>query len=155
MRTVLYLLVVTVTVILLPATPTHAQAQRLGGNVGLGGQLGAPSGVTLKLYQRPDFAYDFLAAWDLDEFFYLNAHAIFERPIRDFPMHYFLGPGLLLGVDDDGDGGSEFVFGVSGNFGVNYFVERFEVYLQFTPRINLIPSTEGRMGAGIGVRYYF
>ena len=33
----------------------------------------------------------------------------------------------------------ELIIGLSGNFGVNYFVERFEVFMQLTPRLGLTP----------------
>lgn len=140
---------------LLAASPSFAQSPP--GDLGIGGQIGDPSGITLKLYQRPGFAYDFLAAWDLDRFFFLNAHTLYERPIPDSPLRYFLGPGIVLGIDEDAgpDHDSEVVVGVSGQFGVNFFVEQFEVFLQLTPRLSVIPSTDGEIGGGVGLRYYF
>lgn len=134
-------------------TPSSSHAQSPAGAVGVGGQIGDPSGLTLRLYQRPSFAYDFLAAWDLDRFFFLNAHAIYERPIPDSPLHYYLGPGAVLGIQEDGED-NELVIGMSGQFGVNFFVERFEVFLQLTPRLNVIPDTDGQIGGGVGLRYY-
>ena len=136
---------------------TSARAQSPAGDLGLGGQIGDPSGITLKIYQRPGFAYEFLAAWDLDDFFFLNGHALFERPIPDSPLRYYLGPGIVVGVEeDDGPGGgNDLVLGISGQFGVNFFVERFEVFLHLTPRLTVIPNTQGNIGGGIGLRYYF
>lgn len=134
------------------------RAQVPGRAVGLGGQIGDPSGITLKLYQRPGFAYDFLAAWDFDDFFFLNAHALYERPFLDAPRvgrrvpRYFLGPGAVLGIEERTD---KIVIGLSGNFGINLFIERFELFVQITPRINVIPNTDGDIGGGIGLRYYF
>lgn len=141
--------------VLLVTTPASAQSP--AGDVGLGGQIGDPSGVTLKLYQRPGFAYDFLAAWDLDDFFFLNGHALYERPIPDSPLRYYLGPGVVIGFreqrsDRDDD---EIVIGMSGQFGLNFFVEQFEVFLQLTPRLQVIPETDGEIGGGVGLRYYF
>lgn len=131
-------------------------AQTRPGTVGLGAQLGDPSGITLKLYQRNDFAYDFLAAWDLDDFFFLNGHALYERPIPDSPLHYYFGPGIVIGIEDRGrDRDTELIIGISGQVGLNFFVERFEVFLQLTPRLNIIPDTRGDLGGGIGLRYYF
>ncbi len=140
---------------LVVASPAYAQSP--AGEVGLGGQIGDPSGITLKLYQRPGFAYDLLAAWDLDRFFFLNAHALYERPITDSPLRYYLGPGILLGFQEDAgpDEETNIVIGASGQFGVNFFVEQFEVFLQLTPRLSVIPDTDGEIGGGIGLRYYF
>ncbi len=138
---------------LFPAAPTFAQAP--AGEVGVGGQIGDPSGITLKVYQRSGFAYDFLAAWDLDRFFFLNAHALYERPIPESPLRYYLGPGAVLGFQEAPDNGNEIVIGVSGQFGLDFFVEQFEVFLQLTPRLNVIPDTHGQIGGGVGLRYYF
>jgi len=129
-------------------------AQGPATDVGLGGQIGDPSGVTLKLYQRPGLAYEFLAAWDLDRFFFLNGHVLYERPIPDSPLHYYFGPGVILGISDDGPDDAELVIGISGQVGVNFFVERFEVFLHLTPRLSIIPDTDGDFGGGIGLRYY-
>ena len=124
------------------------------GDLGIGGQIGEPSGVTLKIYQRPGLAYELLAAWDLDAFFFLNGHALYERPIPDSPLHYYLGPGAIIGIAEDNDGGSDLVIGISGQVGIDFFVERFEVFLHLTPRLSIIPQTDGEVGGGIGLRYY-
>ena len=128
-------------------------AQSPAGNVGIGGQLGEPSGLTVKVYQEPDFAYEILAAWDLDDFFFLNAHALFERPVPNAPLRFYMGPGVLVGIRENASDG-DFVIGVSGEFGLNYFVDRFEVFLHLTPRLGVIPDTSGDVGGGLGLRYY-
>lgn len=140
--------------LLVAAGATTAFAQERYSDTGLGGQIGEPSGVTLKLYQRPTFAYEFLAAWDLDDFFFLNVHGLYERPIQNSPLFYYLGPGAFIGFEDRGRE-DDVVIGVSGNFGVNFFTERFEVFLQVTPRLSVIPETDGDIGGGVGLRYYF
>lgn len=132
---------------------TDASAQVRGRSVGLGGQIGDPSGITLKVYQNPGFAYDFLAAWDTDDYFLINVHGLFERPLQDTPMHYFLGPGAFVVIRERRD--DEVSVGISGNFGINFFVERFEVFLQITPRLSVVPDTDGDVGGGVGLRYYF
>lgn len=131
--------------------------------VGIGGQVGDPSGISLKIYRKDDGrglfksakAFSFLAAWDLEDFFFLNAHALYERPIPDSPLNYYVGPGAIVGVDDRPASDVELVLGISGNFGLNFFTEHFEVYLELTPWIKIIPETEGALGGGIGLRYYF
>jgi hypothetical protein len=47
------------------------------------------------------------------------------------------------------------VIGISGQFGLNFFVEQFEVFLQLTPRLHVLPATDGDVGGGVGLRYYF
>lgn len=139
----------------LTATALPAEAQRAPGALGAGGQVGSPSGVTLKVHNPQAISYDFLAAWDLDDFFFLNVHGLYERPFRAENvdnLEYFFGPGAYVGFEDDDDA----VFGISGTFGLNFlFEQRFEIYAQLTPRINLVPDTDGNLGGGLGLRYYF
>ncbi|MXW64250.1 MAG: hypothetical protein F4Y00_10550 [Bacteroidetes bacterium SB0662_bin_6] len=132
----------------------RAHAQQPPGKTGIGVQFGQPGGVSVKLYRKPGFAYEGLAAWNLSDFFFLSGHALYERTIPDSPLGYYLGPGGIAGIQQE-DSQSDFVVGVSGTFGVHFFVERYEVFLQVNPRFELLPGTEGHIGGGIGVRYYF
>jgi hypothetical protein len=134
---------------------SHAQTNVPPGTVGLGGQIGSPSGITLKWYDAPGRAFDLLGAWDLDDFFFLNLHMLFERPLPESPLNFYYGPGAFLGVQDGRRRNSDMVLGISGNFGLNFFTERFEVFLQLTPRLNVVPDTRGHFGGGVGLRYYF
>ena len=135
-------------------TTESAQAQRVSGNMGLGGQIGSPSGVTLKVYNAGGPSYDFLAAWDLDEFFFLNAHAQFSQPINAnnvSGLEWFFGPGAFIGVRND-----EAALGISARFGINWMANEYiELFGQITPRLDLVPDTEGGFGGGLGLRYYF
>ena len=133
-------------------------------SVGIGGQVGDPSGLTVKIYRdgfraggpfRAARAFSFLAAWDLDDFFFLSAHGLYERPIPDSPLNYYIGPGAVVGIDNRPAGDADFVLGISGEFGLNFFTEHFEVFLELMPWIKVIPETDGSLGAGIGLRYYF
>lgn len=133
------------------------QAQRAPGDIGLGGQIGEPSGVTVKVYNPGTVSYDFLAAWDLDNFFFMNVHGLYERHLGTMSsVHLFFGPGGFIGVEDrPGGGDDDAVAGVSGSFGLNVLFDRFEVYAQVTPRLAVIPETDGDVGGGLGFRYYF
>lgn len=135
-----------------------AQAQRTSGAAGLGVQAGEPSGVTLKIYNATQPSYDFLAAWSLDDFLFLNAHALFEQRLSaqnvEQPVQWFIGPGVYIGVADEPE--SEAGLGVSGTIGLDILLNNhFELYVQATPRFELIRETEPRMGGGFGFRYYF
>jgi hypothetical protein len=132
-----------------------ALAQQPPGRVGIGGQIGSPSGLTLKMYQHPGFAYDFLAAWDFDNFFLFSIHGLYERAVPDSPLRFFYGPGAVISIRDRPAADNEVALGISGNFGINFFMEQFEVYLQVTPRLDVVPATRGRIGGGVGLRYYF
>jgi hypothetical protein len=142
---------------LLSVPPSIAQDYRNDGDVGIGGQIGEPSGLSLKIYHPSRASYDFLAAWDLDDFFFLNVHAVFEHHFQnEESLHFFLGPGGFVGFrDHPRDRDDDVVAGISGTFGLGVLIDRFEIYIRFTPRLSVIPETNGDIGGGLGLRYYF
>ncbi len=132
------------------------------GRVGVGIQVGDPTGVSLKIYRRSATrkgilgtvdAYTMLAAWNLDSFFYLDAHALKENALEDSPLNYYIGPGIIIGVRE-WRGENQSVAGVSVEGGLNFFTERFEVYLGLTPWFRIIPDPSLRLGGGVGLRFY-
>ena len=155
------------------AASLPAQAQRISGSLGVGGQVGAPTGVTLKFYNAGAASYDFLGAWDArGSFFFFNVHAQFHTSrdvenIEEGELEWFIGPGAFIGVfgddpgdddpdkeDDDPDEG-EAAIGPSVRVGLSYaFAEHFEVFAQVTPRLSVVPVTEFNPGGGIGLRIY-
>ncbi len=144
-------------------SPSSLDQHRPPDRFGLGVQVGDPSGISLKLYQanagrrgllRTPDAYTFLIAWDLDRFFYVNAHALRERPIEDSPLNYYIGPGVIGGVRESAGNDADFVVGVSGDFGLNFFADRFEVFLGLSPWFRIIPDPDLNIGGGVGLRYY-
>lgn len=149
-------------VFLLGLSATSVHAQRTSGAVGLGGQIGEPSGITLKIYNANSPSYDFLAAWSgVNDFFFLNGHMLFEYRIPadniDQPLEWFVGPGAFVGTfSGNGPNEGDALLGISGTVGLQMeFAEHFEVYLQATPRFSLVPETGGDIGGGLGGRYYF
>lgn len=139
---------------LLAAEPAQtAHAQRSENQLGLGAQVGRPSGLTTKLYRHAQLGYDLSLGWDLDGFFLINVHRVHEHPLPNSPLHVFAGPGLFAGADWS-PVENRVTFGISGNFGLNFFKERFEVFLQMTPRLRLYSKTRGRLGGGVGLRYF-
>ena len=153
------LLLVLPLLLLRPPAQAQAPTQLPPARFGLGGQIGNPGGVSLKLYRssRASYAsrtsYSILAAWDLGESFFVHAHRLIERPLPDSPLNYVLGPGAVLGLEDRAN--TDLVLGLSALVGLNFFLEHFEVFLQITPRLLVIPRTQARLGGGIGLRYYF
>lgn len=143
--------------ILLPfAMNAPAQAQRAAADVALGIEVGDPSGVTLLFYRPTGPSWEFLAAWDFDDHFFLNLHALYERHLgRRSDLHLFYGPGAFVGFRDRGSRDDEVDVGVSGTIGIGFLIERFEIYGRVTPRLSVVPATDGDIGAGIGARFYF
>ena len=133
-----------------------ADAQPTGGDVGLGLQIGDPSGITLQFYNPGGTTWDFLAAWDIDDFFFLNVHALYYRDLGDDPrLHLFYGPGAFVGFRDRGSRDDDVVLGISGTVGLGFMIEEFQIFGSVTPRLSIVPGTNGNVGAGIGVRYWF
>ncbi|WP_022835475.1 hypothetical protein [Salisaeta longa] len=148
-------------VLILGLGTLQAHAQRTDGAFGLGAQLGDPTGFTAKIYNDAAPSYDLLMAWDVSEsdFFFLNVHALFEQPFTlenvNQPLEWFIGPGAYIGSRENPNE-SDAVLGISGSAGINWIPDpRVEVFVQLTPRINVIPETTGDIGGGVGVRYYF
>jgi hypothetical protein len=138
------------------ALTAPAHAQRASGDVALGIEVGEPSGVTLFFYSPQGPSWDFLAAWDLDDFLFVNLHALYERHLADrSDLHLFYGPGAFAGFRDRGRVDDDVVVGISGTVGIGLLIEQFEVYGRLVPRLSVVPATDGDIGAGLGVRYYF
>jgi hypothetical protein len=136
------------------ALSSELYAQR----VGIGGQIGDPSGISLRFQNGSALGYDILAAWDLDDYFFVNVHGLWEHSLSEAPrIHYFYGPGAFLGLRDNGrnDNDDDIYLGVSGALGLNLYIQRLEIYAQVNPRISVVPGTDGDIGGGIGVRFYF
>lgn len=134
-------------------------------NVGLGFQVGDPTALNLHFRNnsgamRPDI----LLAWDFDDndrdFFFVNVHGLwFKRLGTKEPFNFYYGPGAFIGIRDHvgrgRDDDDDVVFGVSGNFGLNYEFPRVDIFLQVTPRLSIVPDTDFEPGAGLGVRFFF
>ncbi len=131
---------------LLLAAPALAQERPLG----VGGQVGTPTGVTLRLATGAQ-RFDLAAGWDLaDADLFVQGHLLLdERPLPGTDLRWFYGPGLFLGNE-----GGEAALGFSFNVGLAYFTGPVEVFGQFTPRLRLLAETDFDLGAAVGLRYY-
>ncbi len=136
------------------AAPQPAHAQRSPNRIGVGAQVGRPSGFTAKLYRHAQLAYDLSLGWNVRDVMVVEAHRTHEWPLPDSPLHLFVGPGLFAGLDE-APRRNRATLGISGALGLNFFRERFEVFMQATPRMRLYPATQARLGGGVGLRYFF
>lgn len=138
-------------------TSQNLTAQRQAGDIGIGAQVGQPTGLTVKFY-NPRTSFDLLAAWDLDDFIFLNGHAVFDAHLNDRnTVHFFYGPGAFIGIRDrePENVDDDVVIGISGTFGLDVMFNKFELFIQGTPRLSLIEATDFDMGGGAGFRFYF
>ncbi len=120
------------------------------GGFGIGGQIGEPTGLTIKVGPGP-IAFDAAAEWDFDDYFFLQGHILLsERRFPGSPVGYFYGPGLFIGDRQGGDT----AFGLSFNAAVNYYTGPIEIFGQITPRLRLTPDSDFDMGWAIGIRFF-
>lgn len=130
-----------------------AHAQRESGAIGLGLQAGQPGGASFKLYGSGPVAYDGLFTTDGDDFALLYLHHLWEQPFPDSPLHVYVGPGLMLGGERAG-ASPVLRLGMSTEAGLNFYAERFEIFLHVTPTLHFLPRTTTQMGGSVGLRYY-
>lgn len=126
---------------------------------GIGGQIGDPTGITLK-FGVGYGAIDLAAGWDLGDHFSAQGHYLLGEnrlPTPEADLRFFYGPGAYLKVrnndgNDDGDADAGFSF----NVGLGLYPTReIEIFGQITPRLQLIDETDFDFGGAIGLRYYF
>ncbi len=135
-------------------TPQVIWAQGKPGQFAIGLQVGEPSGLSIASQRSQKLTLDFLAAWDLDQFFYLNVHGLYRESLANDPkVDLFFGPGGFVGFFEDN---SEFDLriGISGTVGVSFLFDPIELYLRVTPRLQVIDETDADIGGGLGVRWW-
>lgn len=122
------------------------------GQIGIGGQIGEPTGLTLKL-ATPFTTFDAAAEWDFGDYIFVQGHVILSErrvPGTSADVRYFYGPGVFLGANDSADT----AFGLSGNLGVSYYSGAIEIFAQVTPRMGLVPDSKFDVGGAAGLRFY-
>ena len=136
--------------------PDNARAQlgKYAGVIGVGAQVGTPTGLTLKYYASQDFGLVFLGSWSLDRFLLFSMHMTYEYPIPDSPLRFFFGPGLEIGREGNEDT-SDIRVSATIMPGLNFFTEKFEVFLQGLPGMKFIPEVKFTLGGAVGLRYFF
>ena len=141
--------------ICLSAMNAYAQEQpQPYSRLGIGGQAGIPSGLTAKYYFSRDFSVMVVNAWSLDRFLRFSTNIAFEYPIPDSPLHFYVGPGIFYGRENSSKR-TDFKTGVTLVLGVNFYIEKFEVFLQANPDLALQPDVSFRLGGVVGLRYFF
>ncbi|CAN5501586.1 hypothetical protein BH23BAC4_BH23BAC4_15250 [soil metagenome] len=127
------------------AVPSSAQS------FGIGGQVGSPTGLTLKLRGAPSL--DMAAGWNLQHrnSFFAQGHVLLsERAFPGTPLNAFMGPGLFIGSQ----GSDDVQFGLSLNLGLSYYTGPLEIFGQVAPQLSLSPSTDFGIAPAIGLRFY-
>jgi len=136
---------------LLLLTTAPALAQR--SSFGIGGQVGDPTGLTIRAG-----ALDLAAGWNLsNNSFSGQVHYLLaDRALGGAPANFrfFYGPGVFVGVRDRPRDETETALGLSLNAGLSYFAGPIEIFGQVTPRLQLVDQTDFDLGAALGLRFY-
>jgi len=129
--------------------------------------VGKSAGATLKFYvkslrpeDRPDsrgpvsrIADPTAVSIDFsiqdDDSYVWTAHALVHHAIPSSPLNVYLGPGAAFGTVD-----SDLFWGLSSVFGAFFDKSRFEVFMQISPRLVLMPDVRAEFGSAVGLRYY-
>jgi len=142
-----------------------AQAAHAGhGDVGLGIQLGEPTGITAKFWLNRTGAVDLTVGWDLiANRFAVQAGYLYHFPL-DVPtgsLAAYVGVGGLLGGGsyrpDHPNYPDEAYILLAGRIplGLEYIYSPISFYAELDPLIKLLPETKPRLGGGLGFRFYF
>ncbi len=137
---------------LLDAAP--AEAQRDTGSFGVGGQVGQPGGFTAKVYSARPWAGVLSVGTNFRDQTVLHGHVLQEHPLPESPLWVFAGPSAFLGLRSL-DTRSRVVTGAGARVGLNFYRNRFEVYLHASPRFEVLPEVGLQLGTSAGLRYYF
>ena len=132
--------------LLVMAPAAHAQ-------LAIGGQIGEPTGVSIKSGQGPGA---FLAALGFDlnaDRFSADAHYVLgqSRVSGARGLRTVYGPGVFVrssGGDSDANAGLSAVLGVDVGL-----ARRLEVYLHGLPRLQLLDETDVDFEAALGLRF--
>ena len=120
--------------------------------VGIGGQLGDPTGLSLAFGQGRG-AVLIAAGWDLsaDKFLAEGHYVLNESGLsNETNLRFFYGPGLFIGANDD-----DARAGASLGLGLSLDATRdVEIYGLISPRLQLLDETDFDLGGGVGVRLF-
>lgn len=130
----------------------QSRAQNEPGVAAVGVEIGQIGGVAGKLHRPNGVAYDALVTTDADDVFTLFVHRLRNRALPESEVYVFYGGGLFLGGRAL-DVTPTFAGGLSSRIGLNFYSERFEVFLQMTPILQIRPSLRPFLKGSVGLRY--
>jgi hypothetical protein len=143
-------------------SPAHAK--KAGGNNGIGIIFPDPTGLSLRFGNFPVLGI----GWTFDHYVqafcdYWILHEHFAAP----SLFYYIGVGAKMGMyedyhdnhnDKDNDNyhdDHELNLGLRIPFGLQYIIQRVELFGEIVPGIALYPATDIDIDGGIGVRILF
>jgi len=116
---------------------------------GLGVILGEPTGICCKLWLSSRTAFAGAAAWSFNKGGNLHLHADYLLHSLGSKLGFYYGVGGRAKLDEDRK------VGLRLPLGIVYITESpIDVFLEVAPLLDLAPSTDFRVNAAIGFRYF-
>lgn len=155
MKTIGRLLLVLMLGTVLWCRPAGAQDKGFG----LGVILGEPTGISFKGWISGSSAIDGGLAWSFVRGSSFHVHVdyllhnfdVIKATDTRVPLYYGVGGRIKTADKEDAK------VGIRGVIGIAYFVPRapVDIFLEVAPVLDLTPSTEVVVNAGLGARYFF
>jgi hypothetical protein len=148
------LTVITALLFLVSGWIGEVAAQDRHSNTEIGIILGEPTGLSLKVWQSNNSAFDAALAWSFGSNESVHVHANYLRhnwlDVNEgsLALYYGLGARALLADNSR--------FGARIPVGLQYIVPstRLSLFFEVAPTLNLIPETSFGVNGGLGVRVY-
>lgn len=148
--------------------PCLAVAQNSGPSIGL--VVGSPTGFAFKNVFTRSAAIDIKAGWSLTENGKLHVTGDYQflfpqtmswtddydgrqHEVQGLTPYFGIGGRFLIRDNEHDD--AEFNVGVRLGGGVEYAINRFALFLEIYPVVNIVPSTDFDFDGGFGFRFYF
>jgi hypothetical protein len=141
---------------LMALTAAAPVLSRNGGNLGLGAQVGEPSGLSAKYWLGSTNALDFLAGFSAyGKWVFIKGDYLWHNfnliPVSSgqLPLYYGMG-GMAILSNRPG-------IGIEGVVGLEYLLPSapLDVYLDLAPGVFIVPETHGYVNVGLGMRFFF
>lgn len=138
----------------LALSASTADAQNRYSNTELGVILGEPTGISLKMWQSNNTAFDAGFAWSFSGSGSMHVHVDYLRHDwldtndGDLALYYGLGGRILTKGDPK--------IGVRIPVGMQYIIpnSRLSVFFEVAPLMDLIPDTSFEVNGGLGLRIF-
>ncbi len=125
---------------------------------GLGIVLGEPTGISFKLWENQQVAYDGAIAWAFGDHssFHLHGDYLRHTPLSspdesNNASFLYYGIGLRAQFFGSNRLGVRFPLGIT----LLLNPHPFDIFLEIVPIFNLFPATQLDLNAGLGFRFYF
>lgn len=132
----------------------NIEAQSRYSDTELGVILGEPTGLSLKLWQSSNSAFDAALAWSFSGNESVHVHANYLRhnwlDVDSGSLALFYGVGGRVLLSDNSKLGARIPVGLQYIFPE----PRLSLFFEVAPTLNLIPDTDFDVSGGMGIRFF-